>query len=203
MFEEWILALRGRLQSLVVFGDRAVADGYHGAYLLGATYSAAAIQIQAAKKKVPMPGKDDPAKTLALVTKDAHKLLERVQKARYKDDRTNPEGAAGARHLMQLQGGARGRCVGIDGKLVHMSVYPHDPFSSAFYGSKIEMPTETIMSDPSRIGLVELGRRAGSGRRLTESEKRVLGRVGRSGAAGRAAGSHAGGHGSMGGQRRR
>ena len=64
----WVLALRGRLQSLIVFGDPKVAAGYRGAFLLGATYSAAAIELQAAKKKVPMPGKDDPAKTLEIVT---------------------------------------------------------------------------------------------------------------------------------------
>ena len=202
----WILALRGRLQSLTIFGDPKVADGYRGAYLLGATYSAAAIELQAAKKKVPMPGKDDPDKTLKIVMEDAAKLLEHVQKAKYKLDKSNPEGTSGERHLMQIAGGARGRCVGVDGMLVHMSVYPHDPFSSAFYGSKIELPDEDIMSDPDRIGLVELGRRAEGGRRLTESEKRVLDRVGRnSGGLGRVHGSGRGGGqgGGGGGGRRR
>ena len=202
----WILALRGRLQSLTIFGDPSVAAGYRGAFLLGATYSAAAIEIQAAKKNVPMPGKDDPAKTLEIVTQDAKKLLEHLGKARFKLDRTNPEGAAGERHMIQMAAGARGRCVGVDGKLVHMVVYPHDPFSSAFYGSKIELPDEEIMSDPDRIGLVELGRRAEGGARLTEAEKRVLDRVGdRRGAAsrGNVAGGRAGPRGGQGGGRRR
>ncbi len=201
----WILALRGRLQSLMVFGDPKVAAGYRGAFLLGATYSAAAIELQAAKKNVPMPGKDDPAKTLEIVTKEAEKLLERLRKGTFKADRTNPEGAVGERHMIQLAGGARGRCVGKDGKLVHMAVYPHDPFSSAFYGSKIELPDEDIMSDPDRIGLAELGRRYSGGARLTEAEKRVLDRVGRTrgGGLGRVGGMGGGPRGGQGGGRRR
>ncbi|MDJ0521596.1 MAG: hypothetical protein QNJ90_05915 [Planctomycetota bacterium] len=174
----WILALRGRLQSFVVFGDRQVAEGYRGAFLLGATYSAAAIEIQAAKKNVPMPGKDDPAKTLAIVTKEAQQLLERIQKARYKADGSQPEGAAGHRLLMQLSGGARGRVVGANDKLVHMAVYPHDPFANAFYGSKIDLENPDLQSDPTREGLAELGRKAKDGRRLSESERRLLRRVG-------------------------
>ena len=201
----WVLALRGRLQSLVVFGDPDVAAGYRGAFLLGATYSAAAIEIQAAKKKVPMPGKDDPAKTLEIVTKEAQQLLDRLKKARFKVDKTNPEGSTGERLLIQMPAGARGRAVGVDGKLVHLAVYPHDPFSSAFYGSKVEIPDEVIESDPDRIGLAELGRRAGQGRRLTEAEKRVLGRVGGRGR-GFSAGPRSGGQGGRaggGGGRRR
>ncbi len=180
-----IAALRGRLQSLTLY-DPALMRGYRESYVLGATYAAAALAIQAEKKNIPIPGKDDPEKTLATVTKDATKLFERLQKSKYRVEKL-PDGAAGERLILQLTGGTRGRAVGLDGKLVHLAIYPHDPFASALYGSKIELPDDEIMSDPDRIGLVELGRQAVSGQRLTAAEQRLLSGVR----------SHSGGRGGM------
>jgi hypothetical protein len=172
-------AIRGRVQSVMLFGSPKLLQASGDAYLKGATYAAAAVALQAEKLNVPIPGKDDPEATLAIVRKDAEKLMQRLRKAKLKTDRTQPEGAVGERVMLQLAAGARGRAVGLNGQLVHLEVYPHDPFESALYGSKVELPEEDVESDPDRVGLAELGRKAKQGRRLSEQEKRLLRGVGR------------------------
>jgi hypothetical protein len=191
-----IVAYRGRVQGLTLYGHPDFVKETSAAYLLGATYSAAAVALQAERKNVPVPGKDDAAKTLEIVKEEAAKLLERLQKARYKAE-PPPDGARGDYVRIQLSDGTRGRAVGLDGRLVHLALYPHDPFESAYYGSSIQLPNEEILSDPDRIGLAELSR--GGGVRMTEYEKRLYGRLS---GAGRSPGLVTGRGGGGGGGRR-
>jgi len=169
-----IVAYRGRVQGLTLYGHPDFVKEASAAYLLGATYSAAAVALQAERKNVPVPGKDDAAKTLEIVKEEAAKLLDRLREARFKTE-APPDGATGDYVRIQLSDGTRGRAVGLDGRLVHLAVYPHDPFESAYYGSSIKLPDEDTLSDPDRIGLAELSR--GSGVRMTEYEKRLYGRL--------------------------
>ena len=206
-----ISAMRGRVQGLELFGSRRLLTENSKVYLLGATYAAAAIAIQAGRKKIPMPGSEDPEKTQAKVTKDAHKLLEMLRKARFKKDKQQPDGSAGQRLLIQLSDRTRGRAVGVDGKLVHLAIYPHDPVSAALYGSKLRLPKAATgeedagesdddgsdISSGDRMGLAQLSRWAGRGHRLTHAEQNLVG--GLRGGRGTAGGLRGG----MGGGRRR
>jgi len=212
-----ISSMRGRIQGLALYGSRELLQSSGPAYLVGATYSAAAVALQAEKKKIPLPGMEDPDKNLENVTKEAHKLLGKLRKARLKNDKAYPEGALGERVQIQLSDRTRGRAVGVDGKLIHLAVYPYDPFESRLYGSAIKLPPPAtegddgddgavedgpIMSDPNRMGLAELSRWAGRGHRVTHSEQRLLNGMGRGGV--RGGGARGGGaRGGGGGGRRR
>ncbi len=173
-----ISAIRGRLQGLTLYGSADLLRGSVSAYLLGATYSAAAISIQAQRKNLPAPGAGDPEKMLRKVMEDAQALLDKLRKANFKVDRSHPNGAEQECLVIQLSDGTRGHAVARDGRMVHLAVYPHDPFENAYYGSSISLPDEDILSDPEREGLAELARRSAGGNQLTESEKRVLERLG-------------------------
>lgn len=212
-----ISSMRGRIQGFALYGSRELFQAAGPAYLLGGTYSAAAVAIQAQRKKISLPGADDPEKNLAKVTKEAEKLLANLRKARYKADKAHPKSAVGERLQVQLQDRTRGRAVGVDGKLVHLTAYPFDPFESQLYGSALKLPKEVtgeedggtgedggpVMSDPNRMGLAELSRWAGRGHRTTHAEQQLLRGIGRGGRGGggiRGGGGRAGGGG--GGRRR-
>ena len=173
----FIASMRGRIQALEIFGSRALLAATGPAYMLGATYSGAAVAIQAGNKKIPLPGSADPAKTLASVTAEAEKLLGKLRKARVKLDKAYPDGCIGERVQIQLSDLTRGRAVGVNGKLVHLAVFPHDPFESRLYGAAVHLPDAAaeaddggtvgddggpVLSDPNRMGLAELSRWARS-----------------------------------------
>ena len=217
----FISSMRGRIQGLELYGSRDLLQAAGPAYLLGATYSAAAVAIQAEKKKIPLPGMEDPAKNLENVTALAKKLLDDLRKARLKNDKSYPEGAVGERVQIQLSDRTRGRAVALDGTLVHLAVYPFDPFESRLYGSAIQLPPPVadagnsgdgedgedgpVLSDPDRMGLAELSRWAGRGHRVTPAEQRLLNGVGRGGGIRGGPGARGGvvRGGGMGGGRRR
>jgi hypothetical protein len=213
----FISSMRGRIQSLELYGSRDLLQAAGPAYLLGATYSGAALAIQAGKKKIPLPGADDPVKNLEKVTKLANKLLADLRKARLKKDKTYPDGAVGERIQLQLSDRTRGRAVAVDGKLIHLGVFPYDPVESQLYGTAIHIPTEKaddggdsggaddgpVLSDPNRMGLAELSRWAGRGHRVTPAEQGLLNGMGRGGRGGGMRGGGMRGGGGGGGGRRR
>ncbi len=191
-----ISAIRGRLQALTLYGTPELLRASASAYLLGETYSAAAIAIQAERHGIPRAGGTDPERTLEIVVRRARELLERLRQARFKSDPAHPNGAHGECLVIQLADGSRGHAIGHAGRLVHLTVYAHDPFESAYYGSSISLEDEGLRSDPERPGQAELERRAGQGGRLSEYEERLLRRL--RGGGGLGVGPGAGGAGGAG-----
>lgn len=49
-----------------------------------------------------------------------------------------PGGQAGDVLVLRLPGGTRGRAVGLDGKLVHLAVYPYDPVEARLYAATVD-----------------------------------------------------------------
>jgi len=182
--------VRGRIQGLILFGSNQLFQAYFEAFLKGATYPAAAIEIQAKKAGLKLPGKEDPEKTLARITKEATELLQNMQQATYRKDRME-EGEVGNALLFRTPKGNRGRAIGVDDQMVYLAAFVHDPFENAFYGTALEVPNPEDLEDPTRPGIAELERRARNpGQRLTEFEKRLLERLRKApGASGRAPGA--------------
>ncbi|MHC4958879.1 MAG: ARPP-1 family domain-containing protein [Planctomycetota bacterium] len=198
-----IFALRGRVQSIMIFGSPSTLKDYKGSYILGATYTAAAIALQARKKNLKLPGLDDPEGTLKLVMEDAAKLMENLRKATYKKDKSYPGDATGERYIVRLYAGARGRAIAADGKLVRLAVFPNDPVESAIYGSTIKFPDQAKPAEgggdggdeyvSSTWGMVGLSRVAANpSRRLTVAERRFVGGM-RGGGGARGGGGRGGG----------
>jgi hypothetical protein len=171
-----VSAVRGRIQSLVLFGQNRLLRAWFEPMLKGHSFAAAAIEIQAERKGVPIPGKDDPEKTLETVQEQAKELLENLLLARYDEDPVSA-GELGQALIIRTRGRARGRAIALDGHLVHLVVFPHDPFERALFKSRLDVPDPDLLSDPERAGTTELERRAAAGRPLTEAEKRLLERL--------------------------
>lgn len=175
----FIAAVRGRIQALDLFGNNLLLQRNFERILPGHTFAAAALEIRARKAGIPIPGKDDPEKTLEIVMSDAQELLDSLARSRYREDDL-PDGEIGDALLIRTLGGTRGRALGLDGELVHLAVFPHDPFESALFSKSVEPTPGDLEDDPEREGYAELVRRgAMPGRRLTEAEKRLLDRLGR------------------------
>ncbi len=172
-----ISAVRGRIQSLVIFGENRLLRAYFEPMLKGHSFAAAAIELRAKKMGVPLPGQDDPEATLAIVQEEAQRLLDRLILANYRDDDTGKD-ELGEALLLRTGDGTRGRALGHDGKLLHLVVFPHDPFESKLYSRALKPVDPDLLEDPERIGITEGNRRgANPGQRLTEAEKRILERL--------------------------
>ena len=173
-----VAVVRGRIQGLIVYGNNDLVRDSFPAMLRGATYPAAAIELRAEKAGIPLPGADEDAdELLSRNRKEIDDLLKQVRKATYREDDVG-KGQLGEALILRTGDSTRGRALGLDGVLVQLVVYPHDPFESALYGTALDVPDEDMMEDDERAGLAGLARRAGqSGRRLTEAEKRLLERL--------------------------
>lgn len=130
-------AIRGRVQMLTVYGTNGLVAANFDALLRSATFAAAAIEIRSKAAGVPLPGKGDPEKTLAAVKDAARHLLAKLKVASYDPAELAP-GASGEAVVVKLAGGAKGRAVGIDGKLVHLGIYPNDPVESRLYAAAVD-----------------------------------------------------------------
>lgn len=173
----FISAVRGRLHLVELFGSNELMRNYFSAILRSHTYTAAAIRLRAKKAGIKTPMLE-PMLMVAGVRKDAQKLLDRLKKARYRKDR-QPEGAAGKAMLIRTSR-ERGRGIALNGRLVHATLFPHEPFERALYGKDLELEDD-IESEEYRPGSGELGNRQG---RLTEYERRLLDRLRRGGGIG-------------------
>ena len=76
---------------------------------------------------------------------EAQKLLDQLQKASYRKDKT-AEGEVGSSIQVRLPNGTRGRVTVLDGIVVHLILYPKDPFRQQLYGRAIDVPD--VMADP-------------------------------------------------------
>ncbi len=142
-------AVRGRVQMLTVFGTNGLVEDHFDGLLRGVTFVAAAIEIRAKAAGVTLPGKGDPAKTLEIVKQDAEALLAKLKKASY--DRVPPAGGdAGETLILRMSGNTRGRAVGLDGKLVHLAVYPYDPVEARLYAATVD-PDAKPEPEPEKV----------------------------------------------------
>ncbi|MHC4547822.1 MAG: ARPP-1 family domain-containing protein [Planctomycetota bacterium] len=131
-----IAAIRGRLQALTLFGSNELLQRYFDPMVAGATYASAAIELAARSAKLPIPGKGDPKKTLEIVTQEARKLLMELARASYTAEKVGA-GTLGE-VLVMRHGSTRGRAVGLDGRLVHLTVYPYDPVQARIYRAAVD-----------------------------------------------------------------
>lgn len=182
-----VSAIHGRIQSLAVYGtNELLAEGFPPA-VKGATYAAAAIAIRSKVAKIPLPGRGEPDKRKELVRQDAQKLLDMLQKATYRKDKKE-EGEVGASIQIRLMDGTRGRVTVLDGAVVHLILYPKDPFRQQLYGRAIDVPDEKAdpEAEPVESGDGSTGGDYGSD--LSDDEKRFIGHGRRGGRAGRGGG---------------
>jgi len=176
-----ITAVRGRIRSLEMFGDNRLFKAWFEPLLKSHTFAAAAIALKAKRLGIKDPFKGDLEKTTDEMKKKAEKLLERVQKSKYKEGE-QPKGSVGEYLILKTTAGVRGVGTALDGRLLHLAIFPGDPFESALFGSRVRMPND--LDEYTGLGVANLEGRARRGQRLTEYEKRLLGRMRRPGGLG-------------------
>jgi hypothetical protein len=168
----FITAVRGRVYSAEVFGDHALLRASFEPLIRAHIYAAAAIELRAKRVAFPLPKSD--ADAVAKATKMAAELLTTLQtKLRYRPFAI-PLGTAGQALLFRA-GGTNGYATGYGDRLVHALVFPYDPFEHRLYAKPLLPPDGEKEDEDVDVG--ELERRADSGRRLTEYERRLLDRI--------------------------
>ena len=168
-----ITAVRGRIGSLELFGDNRLLRAWFEPLLKSHTFAAAAIAVKAKKLRVPLPTDENADKTMEKLHDDAVKLLERVQGAKFKESDT-PRNGAGQYWIFRTSNSTRGAASVMDGRMIHMAVFPYEPFEQALFGKRVRAPTDD--SDYGEYAEGELERKSRHGR-LTEYEKRLLDRM--------------------------
>jgi len=168
-----VTAVRGRIQSVEVFGDNRLFKAWFEPLLKSHTFAAAAIAVKAQRLRLPLPGNGDEQKGFEEVRAKALQVLESLAKASYREDDAAP-GSIGQTLLLRTNNGTRGVAKGWDGKFVHLAVFPYDPFEQALFSRRIKPPTGEGYGED---GEAELERRLSGGGRLTEYEQRLLDRL--------------------------
>jgi hypothetical protein len=165
-----VAALHGRVQSLTAYGTNQLLAVTFPPAVKGATYASAALAIRSTQVKLPLPGRGNPEERKSLVRADAEKLLEMLRKARFREDMLG-DGEVGASIQIKLMDGTRGRVMVLDGKVVHLILYPRDPFRQKLYGSAIDVPDEKAEppAEPAAGG-----GSGGDGDELSYDERRFL-----------------------------
>ncbi|MEM8885390.1 MAG: DUF6569 family protein [Planctomycetota bacterium] len=136
-----ILAIDGRVQGLMLFGDPTLVYAHMPALIRGSTFEAAAIALRAGAAGVPIPCNGDRAKTAELVAQQAKELLAGLKSARTRRDDA-VEGTLGETFLLRARDGTRARAVVWNGKLVSLAVFPRDPFRRRLYSPRLRPPSE-------------------------------------------------------------
>lgn len=169
-----VTVVRGRVQSFEVFGSNGLVRDYFEPVLQSLAFPAAAIELRAKKAGIPIPGKDDPEKTMAAATAAATALLAAVKKSTYESEKAGAGDTTEA-FAVRTPDGEKGRAVTVGGRLAHLVVFPDDPFEYGLYSKPLEpLPPG---DDEDREGVAELVRRGDIGR-LSEYERRLLERLG-------------------------
>jgi hypothetical protein len=165
----FVMAVGDRLQSLELFATNDLLQEAFEPMLAASAFRAAAIALRARARGAEPPKVDTEAR-LRELTGDAKDLLVRLrERARARVDEVEGESAGEA--LDVWVHGARGRALGWDGRLVHATVFPHDPFQSALFADPLRYEPE--VDQPTEPGTAELERRAQRAR-LTPFEERLL-----------------------------
>jgi hypothetical protein len=171
-----LAVVRGRVQSLEIFATNAQMVAWFEPVLKSLTFPAAAMQLRAKKIGLELPKGDEA--TLAMANKAAKDMLAELGTAVF-EPRKMADDAVGQGFRVKLKDGTTGGAIALDGRLVHLALFPDDPFDRALYGQPMEPLEGEDASDDAetREGLAELARRQASGQRLTEAEKRILERL--------------------------
>jgi ARG and Rhodanese-Phosphatase-superfamily-associated Protein domain len=169
----FVTVVRGRLQSVELFGTNELFSAYFAPLLRAHAYEAAAVELRAKQLGLPLPDDADPDATIRNARRMAQDLLTKIKNATYRVGE-QPEGSVGEAVLLRA-GTARGGAIGWNRRLVHAVVFPYDPFEEALYGHEVE--PEPVPGEPNHPGVAELERRAANGGRLSEWEQRLLERL--------------------------
>lgn len=171
-----LAVVRGRVQSLEVFATNEQVSAFFEPILKSLTFPAAALQLRAKKIGLELPKGDEA--TLAVADVAAKELLANLGTAVF-EPRKVDEGSLGLSFRVKLKDGTAGGAIALDGRLVHLALFPDDPFDRALYAQSMEPLEGEDASDDAdtREGLAELARRQAAGARLTEAEKRILERL--------------------------
>jgi len=168
----FMTAVRGRLHVVEIFGTNALLRRYFNSVLKAHSYNAAAIELRAKKLGIPIPGRDDPKKSVEAAKKQAESLLDELKrKLRVRRDEL-PRGFAGESVLLRTKK-SQGAAVTLDGRLVHAVIFPENPFEESLYSRPIAVPAE-VNSEETAFG--GMARREERGT-LSEYEKRLLERM--------------------------
>jgi len=170
-----ITVMRGRIRSLEAFGDNRLFKAWFEPLLKSHTFAHAAIAAKAKGLRMPLPGKGNPTRALAEARTKAAKLLASVQKAKYREDE-EAKGSIGEGLILRTPNSTRGAAIAWKGRLLHVAVFPYEPFEAALFRSRLRSPTDPKDGYGDQ-GESDLARRARLGGRLTEYEKRLLGRM--------------------------
>ncbi len=170
-----VTAVRGRIRSFEAFGDNRLFKAWFGPLLKSHTFAAAAIAAKAKRLRMPVPGKGDPEKALEETRKKAQKLLDSIKKSSFRENDV-PKGSIGESLIMRTSNSTRGTAIGLEGRLVHMALFPYEPFEHALFSSRLKPPREDD-GGYGESGEPELTRRLRQGGRLSEYEKRLLARM--------------------------
>jgi hypothetical protein len=167
-----IIVVRGRIQTLELFGSNALFRSYFDPLLRSHACAAAAIELRAKKIGMPVPGTDDPAKAMKVARRGAESLLQKLgSKVRLRESRI-PEGALGQLVLLRTSR-TKGEAIGLEGRLVHAVVFPENPFEEALFSRALEVPQDVAGGGES-LGGLERREDRGS---LSAHEKRLLERM--------------------------
>ena len=168
----FVVVVEGRPQAVEVFGSPAILQDAFGPILRGASFASAAIRLRAEKVGIKLPEEIK----FEAVTKDVEELMVRLKKATYRmDPDVRAEGQA---VYLRTSDDSWGRAVSDGGRLVHLTLFPHDPFQSAVFGGPVIPDVDDVdVDDETTPGYQELVRRSATGRRLTPFEQRLLDRL--------------------------
>jgi hypothetical protein len=174
-----IAVVRGRAQAMEVFASNELLRSFFAPLLRSLSFPAAAIELRAKKAGVPLPGRDDPAKTLLAARKTVADLMTALASVS-PEPRTQPAGTVASSWTLKVGDDARGTALVHEGRLVHLALFPTDPFEYALYAQAvvpIESEDTSRDANTQREGFVELARRERQGSRLTVEEQRLLDRL--------------------------
>jgi hypothetical protein len=168
--------VRGRVQSVEVFATNDHVKAWFEPILRSLAFPAAAMELRAKKVGLTLPKGDEA--TLTAATAAAKETLAALGTAVF-EPRKSAEGTLGQSFKVKLKDGSAGGAIALDGRLIHVAIFPDDPFDRALYAVPLEPLVGDDASDDEedRKGSAELERRAALGVRLTEAEKRVLERL--------------------------
>lgn len=173
-----IAVIRGRVQSVDAFANNTLLVAWFSPLLKSLSFPSAAIAVRAKKAGIPLPGGDDPKAVLSAATTAARALVAGLLKARV-SRREVPPGAMGEAFTLALPDGVRGTALVHDGHLLHLSLFPGDPFEYGLYALPLSPldPEDLSGEGAEDAGVEAQARRARIGARLTEFERRLLERL--------------------------
>lgn len=177
-----LAVVRGRVQALEVYATNKFVSEYFEPMLKSLTFPAAALELRAKSLGIKLPKGDEAS--LKMATDAANKMLAELRTATF-TPRKQAADAVGISFDVKLKDGTVGDAIALDGRLVHMALFPRDVFEHSLYGKPLEpLEKEDTGDESDEEKTVDLGtserREEGSGdgrNRISDSEKRILERV--------------------------